>query len=133
MVITCGTDALAGDPLSRLMLSNGALWGAVEALVELAPVAVVLGGGGYNPWTVARCWTGLWARLSGREIPPALPRRRQRILEGLSCELIDDDMIDPAWSTTLADPPRQGAVRAGGSRISSLNAAAGREVRRWRG
>ena len=50
-----------------LMLSNGALWGAVEALVELAPVAVVLGGGGYNPWTVARCWTGLWAKLSGRD------------------------------------------------------------------
>lgn len=111
VVITCGTDALAGDPLSGLQLSNGALWGAVEALVELAPVAVVLGGGGYNPWTLARCWTGLWARLSGREIPGTLPPAARRILEGLSCDLIEEDMIDPAWLSTLADAPREGLVR----------------------
>lgn len=111
VVITCGTDALAGDPLSGLLLSNGALWGAVEALVELAPVAVVLGGGGYNPWTLARCWTGLWARLSGREIPGTLPPAARRILEGLSCDLIEEDMIDPAWLSTLADAPGKGPVR----------------------
>ncbi len=111
VVITCGTDALAGDPLSGLMLSNGALWGAVEALVELTPAAVVLGGGGYNPWTVARCWTGLWARLSGRDIPSTLPPAARRILEGLSCDLIEEDAIDPAWLTTLADAPREGPVR----------------------
>ncbi len=111
VVITCGTDALAGDPLSGLLLSNGALWGAVEALVELSPVAVVLGGGGYNPWTLARCWTGLWARLSGREMPGTLPPAARCILEGLSCDLIEEDVIDPAWLTTLADSPREGAVR----------------------
>lgn len=111
VVITCGTDALAGDPLSGLLLSNGALWGAVEALVGLAPVAVVLGGGGYNPWTLARCWTGLWARLSGREIPGTLPPAARRVLEGLSCDLIEEDMIDPHWLTTLADDLRDGAVR----------------------
>ncbi len=111
VVITCGTDALAGDPLSGLTLSNGALWGAVEALVELTPVAVVLGGGGYNPWTVARCWTGLWARLSARDIPSTLPSAAQRILEGLSCDLIEEDTIDPAWLTSLADAPREGSVR----------------------
>lgn len=112
VVITCGTDALAGDPLSGLALSNGALWSAVEALVELAPVAVVLGGGGYNPWTLARCWTGLWARLSGRGIPGTLPPAARRILGELSCDLIEEDMVDPAWLTTLADAPRQGPVRA---------------------
>jgi acetoin utilization protein AcuC len=111
VVIICGTDGLAGDPLSGLMLSNGALWGAVEALVELTPVAVVLGGGGYNPWTVARCWTGLWARLSARDVPSTLPPAAQRILEGLSCDLIEEDTIDPAWLTTLADAPREGSVR----------------------
>ena len=126
VVITCGTDALAGDPLSGLMLSNGALWSAVEALVERAPAAVVLGGGGYNPWTVARCWTGLWARLSGREIPATLPPVAQRILEGLSCDLVDDDVIDAAWSTTLADPPRDGPVREAVSRLA--DAAAEREA-----
>ena len=58
VVITCGTDALAGDPLSRMALSNVALWTAVERLIGFAVPAVVLGGGGYNPWTLARCWTG---------------------------------------------------------------------------
>ncbi len=111
VVVTCGTDALAADPLSGLALSNGALWDAVQALVDLSPVAVVLGGGGYNPWTVARGWAGLWARLSGREIPPKLPADARRVLEGLSCELIDDEMIDPSWMVTLADAPREGPVR----------------------
>ena len=111
VVITCGTDALSGDPLCGLALSNGALWTAVQELVEAAPVAVVLGGGGYNPWTVARCWTGLWGKLSGRRMPRRLPAAAERILAGLSCDLIDDEEIDPSWQRTLADPPRDGPVR----------------------
>ena len=44
-VITCGTDALAGDPLSRMALSNGALWGAVQRIIAAVGPTVVLGGG----------------------------------------------------------------------------------------
>jgi acetoin utilization protein AcuC len=69
VVVTCGTDALAGDPLSGLALSNVALWDAVERVIGDTCPAVVLGGGGYNPWTLARCWTGLWGRLAGHAIP----------------------------------------------------------------
>ncbi len=123
VVIICGTDALAADPLCGLMLSNSVLWSAVQSLGELAPVALVLGGGGYNPWTVARCWTGLWARLSGRVIPPTLPPPAQRILEELSCELMDEDMIDPAWLTTLADRPRPGPVRDAVRGLAAADAA----------
>ena len=123
VAITCGTDALAGDPLSGLLFSNGALWRAVEQLVAAAPVAVVLGGGGYNPWTLARCWTGLWARLSGRDIPPELPPVAQAILGSLSCDLIDDEDVEPQWLTTLADAPRPGPVR---SAVANLVARAAR-------
>jgi acetoin utilization protein AcuC len=111
VVITCGTDALDGDPLSRLALSNGALWSAVERLVEPIGPAVVLGGGGYNPWTLARCWTGLWGRLSGRSIPATLPSAAGRVLADLQCDLIDDEDVRPEWLTTLADSPNVGAVR----------------------
>jgi acetoin utilization protein AcuC len=111
VVITCGADALAGDPLTGLMLSNGALWDAVGQLIALAPAAIVLGGGGYNPWTVARCWTGLWGKLSGRQIARTLPQTARRILEGLSCELIDEEAIEPSWLTSLVDRPRSGMLR----------------------
>ena len=111
VVITCGTDALAHDPLSGLMLSNGALWWAVDALVDTAPASVVLGGGGYNPWTLARCWTGLWGRLSGRDTPATLPPQAGTILKALGCDLVDDDEIRPEWLATLADKPHEGPVR----------------------
>lgn len=111
VVITCGTDALAGDPLSRMALSNGALWNAVERLIGFSGPAVVLGGGGYNPWTLARCWTGLWGRLSDREIPVVLPADAQLVLRSLVCDLIDDEDVEPSWLATLADSPRPGPVR----------------------
>ncbi|MFN0301696.1 MAG: acetoin utilization protein AcuC [Burkholderiales bacterium] len=111
IVLTCGADALAGDPLSSMNLSNAALWSAVTRLADCSPAVVVLGGGGYNPWTVARYWTGLWARLSGRAIPASLPENAQAILRALCCDLIDDDEVRAEWLTTLADPPTDGKIR----------------------
>jgi len=111
LVVTCGADALDGDPLSSMQLSNVALWSAVERLAALAPATVVLGGGGYNPWTLARYWSGLWGRLSGREIPRELPADALAILRGLRCDLIDDEDIRPEWLATLADRPNRGAAR----------------------
>jgi acetoin utilization protein AcuC len=111
VVVTCGTDALAGDPLSAMALSNVALWDAVERGIGPSLPAVVLGGGGYNPWTLARCWTGLWGRLSCREIPMELPEPAQLVLRGLACDLVDDEDVTAAWLTTLADAPRRGPVR----------------------
>jgi acetoin utilization protein AcuC len=112
VVVTCGTDALAGDPLSGMALSNVALWDAVERVIGDTGPAVVLGGGGYNPWTLARCWTGLWGRLSGRELPVALPVAARSILRRLECDLVEDEDVEASWLTTLADGPRPGVVRA---------------------
>lgn len=112
LVVTCGADGLHDDPLSTMSLSNQALWTAVELLTTLTTRIIVLGGGGYNPWSVARCWSGLWARLAGFEIPQCLPPEAQDILRRLQCDLIDDDDdISPAWITTIADLPRPGPVR----------------------
>lgn len=111
IVVTCGADALAGDPLASMMLTNVALWDAIERIVALAPHAVVLGGGGYNPWTLTRYWAGIWARLSRRTIPERLPANASALLRKLHCDLIDDDEIDPCWLDTLADAPSQVRVR----------------------
>ena len=111
VVLTCGADALEGDPLSAMALSNVTLWSVVERLSRLAPAAVVLGGGGYNPWTVARYWAGLWGRLSGKCIPASLPPAAQAVLQPLSCDLIDEEDVRDTWRTTLADAANPGAVR----------------------
>ncbi len=111
VVITCGADALAGDPLASMALTNVALWDAVERIVAAAPHAVVLGGGGYNPWTLTRYWTGIWGRLSRRAMPERLPAHASALLRKLHCDLIDDDEVDPRWIDTLADAPSEALVR----------------------
>jgi len=120
LVITCGADGLEGDPLSRLALSNVGLWTAVEKLLGDCDRSVVLGGGGYNPWTVVRCWGGLWGRLSGREIPAVLPPAAQVLLQNFECDLVDEDEIPLSWINTLADQPNGGPVRKEVERLPGL-------------
>jgi len=111
IVITCGADGLKDDPLSKMGLSNGALWGAVLALKQQSPACVVLGGGGYNPWTTVRCWVGLWGLLAGYELPDVLPANAQKILAKFDSDLIDEEDREEGWITTLVDAPNQGRVR----------------------
>ena len=113
VILQCGADALAEDPLSRLMLSNNSHLAVVAALRELAGRFIVLGGGGYNPWSVGRCWAAVWAVLSGQDIPDILPGAAQDVLRGLEWRRLPKGQRPPeAWLTTLRDPPRNGPVRA---------------------
>ena len=111
VVVLLGADGLAGDPLSAMRLSNGALWTACRDMIALVPRAVILGGGGYNPWTTARLWTGMWGLLSGHDIGGALLEQAQAVLAGLECDLVDEEDRDPAWLTTLVDAPNAGSIR----------------------
>ena len=112
VVVTCGGDALAGDPLTSMALSNVALWDTVLRLAACAPAVVVLGGGGYNPWTLTRYWAGLWGRLSGRTIPALLNEPAKQVLQRLRCDLIDDEDVRPEWLCCLADVPAAKPVRS---------------------
>lgn len=111
VVIQSGADGLADDPMSKLALSNGALWRAVERLRTLAPRTLILGGGGYNPWAVARCWAGIWATVSGIEIPHRLPEPAERLLRAVEWRHSLARMPPERWFATLADPPNEGPVR----------------------
>lgn len=124
VVVTMGADALRGDPLSGLEVTNGALWSAVERLVALAPAAVVLGGGGYNPWTLARAWAGMWARLTGQAIPDRLPPEATAILAALACDLVEEEDRDPAWFASIRDRRNDGAIRPEIERIIAAQRAA---------
>ncbi|WP_181375817.1 acetoin utilization protein AcuC [Palleronia abyssalis] len=111
IVLQCGADAVTEDPLSRLQMSNNAHWRVLRGLMPLCDRMLVLGGGGYNPWSVGRLWTGIWGTLSGQDIPDRLPLNAQNVLRGLSFDhprlgrSVPEDLF-----TTLADRPRTGAV-----------------------
>jgi acetoin utilization protein AcuC len=111
IVLQAGADALAEDPLSRLALSNLCHQRTVAALRRLAPRLLVLGGGGYNPWAVARCWAGLWGTLNDLEAPARLPAPAEAVLRGLSWSRSAGRNPPDHWFTTLLDAPRPGPIR----------------------
>jgi acetoin utilization protein AcuC len=109
--LQCGADALEEDPLARLSLSNNAHWAVVQAVRDLAPRLVVTGGGGYNPYTVGRCWAGVWATLNGFAIPDRTTPAAEAVLRALVYNRAAGRNPPPHWFTTLRDAPREGPVR----------------------
>ena len=109
--LQCGADALEEDPLSRLSLSNNAHWAVAHAVQALAPRLIVTGGGGYNPWSVARCWAGVWATLNGYPIPACLSPDAEAVLRELRYNRAAGRNPPDHWFTTLRDAPRTGMVR----------------------
>jgi acetoin utilization protein AcuC len=111
IVLQCGADSLTEDPLSRLALSNRAYLEAVSALLPLAPRVLVLGGGGYNPWSVGRLWTAIWGVISGQDLPDWLPGVAASVLQALSWNGGSRPPPAPDLLVTLLDRPREGPVR----------------------
>lgn len=80
VVLQAGTDLLAHDPLGKLAISTGGFLEICNKIIKLSPRnedgtprLLVTGGGGYHPLLIARAWTGLWALLSGRDLPLEIP------------------------------------------------------------
>ena len=111
LVVQCGADSLLEDPLSRLALSNRAYLDAVRALRPLCPRFLVLGGGGYNPWSVGRLWTAIWGTLAGQELPDRLPEAAQEVMRRLSWGGGGRAAPEADMFTTLLDTAREGPVR----------------------
>ncbi|WP_299048939.1 acetoin utilization protein AcuC [uncultured Tateyamaria sp.] len=112
IVLQCGADGVEEDPQAHLSLSNNAHWDIVRALMGLAPRLLVLGGGGYNPWSVGRLWTGVWATLNGQEIPDHVGADAEEVLRALRFDGNRRGKNPPAhWFTMLRDTPRNGPIR----------------------
>jgi acetoin utilization protein AcuC len=112
IMLQAGADGLQEDPLAKLSLSNNAHRGVVQAVMRLTPRLVVLGGGGYNPWTVGRCWALIWGTLNGQPIPHRLPAAAEAGLRALRYDRAAGRNPPEHWMTTLLDMPRPGPVRA---------------------
>lgn len=98
IVLQAGTDALFADPLGKFSLSTQAFLGVTEMICNHAPKhadgtprLLVTGGGGYHPLLLARAWTGLWAILSGRILPDAIPADGARALRDAGWDADDDE------------------------------------------
>jgi acetoin utilization protein AcuC len=123
IMLQCGADALEEDPLSRLALSNASHRAAVAAVMPLAPRLILLGGGGYNPWSVARCWAGVWAVLNRLPIPPRIPPAAEAMLRGLNWSRSAGRNPPEHWFTTIADTPRPGPLREETRRLAAVTLA----------
>ena len=67
IVAELGADTLISDPLTHLKLTNNGYIRAVKKIIELCPKILALGGGGYDLYRTARCWTLAWSALNRLE------------------------------------------------------------------
>jgi acetoin utilization protein AcuC len=71
IILQCGADGLAGDPITHLQYTPQAHKHAAEVLHELAHKhcigrIVALGGGGYNRTNIGRAWTEVVRSFTGQ-------------------------------------------------------------------
>ncbi len=118
VVLQAGTDALGPDPLGKFNLSTRFYLELVREIMLGAPTdahgtprLLVTGGGGYHPLALARCWTGVWAVLSGRSLPDALPRAAADLLRAVDWDMDEDEDYFPGFFTGRLDGPNMGPVR----------------------
>ncbi len=65
LVAEIGADSQISDPLTHLRLTNNGYQEAVRILTNLCSRILALGGGGYDIYRTARCWTLAWSVLNG--------------------------------------------------------------------
>ena len=66
-VFELGADALAGDPLAHLYLTNNVYADIINHLLSFSKPILATGGGGYNVDNTVRAWALAWSILCGGE------------------------------------------------------------------
>ncbi|MYJ73282.1 MAG: acetoin utilization protein AcuC [Rhodospirillaceae bacterium] len=103
LVLQCGADALADDPMSGLALTNASHARTAAAAMPLAPRLLVTGGGGYNPWATARCWTRVWGVLNGLEAERPINTEAQTVLRAVTWSHSRGRNPPERWFASIAD------------------------------
>ncbi len=66
-VFELGADALAGDPLANLRLTNNVYSDIIHQLLAFGKPILMTGGGGYNIENTVRAWALAWSALCGAD------------------------------------------------------------------
>ena len=67
IVFELGADALAGDPLANLCLTNNVYADIIHHLMSFNKPIVATGGGGYNVENTVRAWALAWSIFCGAD------------------------------------------------------------------
>jgi len=67
IVFELGADALAGDPLAHLQLTNNTYVDIIYSLLDFDIPILMTGGGGYNIDNTVRAWALAWSVLCGAD------------------------------------------------------------------
>jgi acetoin utilization protein AcuC len=67
IVFELGADALAGDPLAHLYLTNNVYVEIIKHLLSFNKSILATGGGGYNISNTVRAWALAWSVLAGAD------------------------------------------------------------------
>jgi acetoin utilization protein AcuC len=118
VVLQAGTDILYPDPLGKFNISTQLFLEVVERVLEDCPHhadgtrrLLVLGGGGYHPIALARCWLGVWGVLSGRNLPVEIPEEGRALLHAVRWDQDEDEGYYPSLFENRLDSAREGPVR----------------------
>ena len=68
VLVEAGADTQLSDPLTHLRLTNNGYRAVMKELCRISPKLVAVGGGGYDVFRTAKCWTLGWAEMC--EIEP---------------------------------------------------------------
>ena len=77
LVTQLGIDSHYNDPLAHLLLSSQGFGEAVREFAQMGLPWLAMGGGGYDPGAVARCWTLAYGIMLGREWTDEIPAQYQ--------------------------------------------------------
>ena len=67
VVVELGLDALAGDPLTHLRLTNNIVSEVAHRLLLVNKPLLIGGGGGYNVENTVRGWALAWSTMAGED------------------------------------------------------------------
>ena len=104
IIIQAGADGHQDDPQSKLNYSLSGYWQAIDFILSYQKPTLILGGGGYNPYTTARAWAGIWGMIAGfspeqTDLNPAA----SEVLKQLQWEHRLGRNPPAGWFTHLAD------------------------------